>query len=123
MCLYGGKRYTIGQSYHPNGSPCTTCTCKDSGVAMCHAISCVPPPCENYVIKNGTCCDFICLDECNKICTKEYAPVCGSDQKTYSNPCVFENVKCKRPFLSILKEGECEGKALGIFFFSFFDTF
>ena len=35
-------------------------------------------------------------------------PVCGSDEKTYNNKCLFENAKCKNSSLTILHEGKCE---------------
>jgi len=47
---------------------------------------------------------------CPGICTREYRPVCGSDGRTYSNPCVFRSAKrCEnKPELEIEHEGECE---------------
>ena len=46
-------------------------------------------------------------DNCDKDCTRELRPLCGSDGKTYSNPCVFANAQCKNDSLTIAKQGEC----------------
>ena len=50
--------------------------------------------------------DIICIDE-NKIeeakaCTKEYRPVCGCNNITYSNPCVAEGAG-----IMYWEEGKC----------------
>ena len=45
------------------------------------------------------------------MCTADYKPVCGSDDKTYSNTCMLKAVACEEgnQNLSVEYEGECKG--------------
>ncbi len=46
---------------------------------------------------------------CNKMkCRNQYTPVCGSDGRTYNNPCEFGQVSCKDSSLKMVKEGACD---------------
>lgn len=44
------------------------------------------------------------------ICTREYHPICASDERTYSNECTFECKKQSEPTLSIKFYSECKQK-------------
>merc|ERR1719450_1233043 len=48
-------------------------------------------------------------DFCKLVCGYEYEPVCGDDDKTYSNMCVFRLSRCKHPSLKVAYDGECGG--------------
>ncbi len=79
----------------------------DQGAKVCGGI--VPLECES-----GFFCDYadgVCgagdqTGVCKvkpEICTDEYDPVCGCDNKTYSNRC-----HANAEGVSVLKQGECD---------------
>ncbi|XP_066948342.1 PI-actitoxin-Avd5a-like [Macrobrachium rosenbergii] len=56
---------------------------------------------------------IIAYPPCEQICGLIYKPVCGSDGRTYPNLCVFENARCRSPYLWLKCKGRCEECYLG----------
>ena len=66
--------------------------------------------------KSKNISDFHAGPKCSPICTKEYNPQCGSDGKTYGNPCMMRYATCKsKGKITFAYPGKCR-EYLKIFF-------
>ncbi|KAJ8036311.1 Serine protease inhibitor dipetalogastin [Holothuria leucospilota] len=87
-----------GSDGHTYSNPCVFAFetfCEDSSLTMVHA-----GPCNR---------DRSALDCSSRVCTEEFAPVCGSDGQTYNNPCTFTYAaQCDVEGLTKVKDGECD---------------
>ena len=115
-CSYNGKAYNAGDNF-PAGDGCNTCTCKEDGSFICTGRSCTVY-CGGKV--GNTCpgdlfCKYEIQDRCGVgdqqgICTRKPTgcgkikePVCGCDNRTYSNPCLAAAAG-----VSLLHSGACK---------------
>ena len=62
-----------------------------------------------YIKVNNMCMIlFHAEPKCSALCTKEYNPQCGSDGKTYGNPCMMKYATCKsNGRITLAYPGEC----------------
>ncbi|KAF6038280.1 hypothetical protein EB796_003414 [Bugula neritina] len=45
--------------------------------------------------------------DCNSVCAAVYDPVCGSDDKTYSNQCALKGATCEDSSVTLAYKGAC----------------
>ncbi|XP_072011994.1 agrin isoform X5 [Engystomops pustulosus] len=81
---------------------------KHKGPCDLHA----PSPCLNVECSFGAACVVknqkpVC--ECQQVCQSVYDPVCGSDSRTYGNPCELESTACAlKKTITIKHKGPCD---------------
>ncbi|KAK2497912.1 hypothetical protein MC885_006042, partial [Smutsia gigantea] len=61
FCLFHGKRYSPGESWHPYLEPqglmyCLRCTCSESARVSCYRLHCPPVHCPEPVTEPQQCC-------------------------------------------------------------------
>lgn len=55
-------------------------------------------------------CGSAARDECNKHCSKDYRPVCGTNGKSYNNECHIRGSACTDGInVTVAYRGECNG--------------
>ena len=120
-CDYGGAHHAIGETY-PSEDGCNTCTCEKDGTSACTEKACLPTQkaCGSRGLAEcatGEYCAFDLAAQCGRAdapgvcttipggaCTRDFKPVCGCDDKTYSNACTAAAAG-----VSVLHSGECGG--------------
>lgn len=78
-----------------------------------------PSPCLSMECTFGATCvvknqEAVC--ECQQVCQGRYDPVCGSDNRTYGNPCELDSMACvlKRE-IKVKHKGPCgKSRSLGV---------
>jgi hypothetical protein len=116
-CVYGGVHYRAGDSF-PSLDGCNQCSCQANGTVACTLRACADV-CGGFAgltCPEGQYCNFAQETRCGsgdqtglcavkpEACTREFAPVCGCDDVTYSNACVAASVG-----VSVASLGECGG--------------
>ncbi|XP_047478940.1 PI-actitoxin-Avd5a-like [Penaeus chinensis] len=48
--------------------------------------------------------------DCPEACSRRCQPVCGTDGRTYNNPCLLERTRCShKVYVEIAHNGTCKG--------------
>jgi hypothetical protein len=109
-----------GNDYEPGAhftNGCNDCFCNADGTVSCTTQACSGKICgglQGAKCDKGQYCDFPTGAQCGaadqtgtctaipQVCPADYAPVCGCDDKTYSNACTAAGAG-----VSVAKQGKC----------------
>ncbi|KAG7390201.1 hypothetical protein PHYBOEH_007075 [Phytophthora boehmeriae] len=99
LTVYNPVCGSDGQSY---GNDCLLkrARCFDPTLTMVHRGDCGSNP------ETGSLSP---PEGCDRLCTEEFRPICGSDGVTYGNPCFFGIAQCLNETLTVAFEGKCTG--------------
>lgn len=76
---------------------------RNAALEISHYGECIEEPAAKIEITDG-----IVEEDDDCFCTREFNPVCGSDDKTYGNECLFECEVKKNDVLRLARYGACE---------------
>jgi len=120
-CVVDGEEHAVGESF-PSSDGCNTCSCSSNGqvactlracVAICGGIAGLTCPEDQYCnfSEEARCGAADATGTCVEkpgACTREFRPVCGCDDQTYSNACTAAAAG-----VSVVSTGECGGSTEG----------
>ncbi|XP_075054420.1 chordin-like protein 2 isoform X1 [Mixophyes fleayi] len=93
FCLFHGKKYGPGESWHPYLEPqgvvyCIRCTCSEGGSVTCYRIKCPVLHCVHTVIDSQQCCPR-CVEAHSPSGLRASAKICQHNGTTYQQGEMF----------------------------------
>jgi hypothetical protein len=114
-CEYAGQKHRVGESF-PSSDGCNQCSCQADGAVACTLRACVQScgGLTGAACPDGQYCQYAADAQCGaadqtglcqaipEVCPDIYSPVCGCDDKTYSNECEAAGAG-----VSVVSQGAC----------------